>query len=275
MKFSVVTISFNQAQWLRECMDSVLGQEGVEVEYIVVDPGSTDGSRDIVASYGSRLAAVILEPDKGPADGLNKGFAKATGDVFFYLNSDDLVFPGAFAEAAEVFRRNPEVDVVYGDGIEIDENGRRTSIVYSLPVFSAYGFMCGGLNMLQQSTFIRAQAFRRAGGFKVTNKTCWDGELLVDLGQTGSRFLHQARLWGAFRLYGGSITGSGRLHEMRLRQREDIFRRNFGRDYDKRDLILNLAGRIGNKLSAQLRRGRYERELAAGHDKRKPPGSAG
>lgn len=269
MKFSVVTISYNQAQWLPACMESVLNQQGVEIEYIVVDPGSTDGSREIIARYQPRLAAVILEPDKGPADGLNKGFAKATGDVFFYLNSDDLVFPGAFAEVAEAFRKHPAVDVIYGDGIEIDENGRRTSIVYSLPTFSAYSFMCGGVNMLQQSTFIRSAAFRRAGGFKAENKTCWDGELLVDLGQTGSTFLHQAKLWGAFRLYNGSITGSGRLHEMRLRQREDIFRRNFGREYAKHDLIVNLVGRVGNKVSAQLRRLRYERELAAGYDRLK------
>ena len=82
MKFSIVTISYNQAQFLEQAIRSVIEQDYPDVEYIVVDPGSTDGSREIIERYRDRIDRIIFEPDKGPADGLNKGFAQATGDVF-------------------------------------------------------------------------------------------------------------------------------------------------------------------------------------------------
>ena len=95
MKISVVTISFNQAKYLRQCIDSVLNQNYQNIEYIIVDPGSTDGSRQIIESYGDRVIK-IFEKDAGPADGLNMGFSRATGDIFYFINSDDYVLPGAF-----------------------------------------------------------------------------------------------------------------------------------------------------------------------------------
>ncbi|MBK8907410.1 MAG: glycosyltransferase [Rhodospirillales bacterium] len=76
---SIVTISFNQAQYARQAVESVLSQQGDDVEYIVVDPGSTDGSREILAGYGHAIDHFVFEPDNGPADGLNKGFGRATG----------------------------------------------------------------------------------------------------------------------------------------------------------------------------------------------------
>ena len=89
MKVSIVTISFNQARFLRRAITSVLSQDYPDIEYIVVDPGSTDGSREIINAYGPRLASVIFDPDDGPADGLNRGFQLATGDVLAYINADD------------------------------------------------------------------------------------------------------------------------------------------------------------------------------------------
>ena len=89
MKISVVTISYNQACYLEQTIISVLNQDYENVEYIVVDPGSTDGSRDIIEKYRNRIQHIIYERDVGPADGLNKGFAVATGDVFYFINSDD------------------------------------------------------------------------------------------------------------------------------------------------------------------------------------------
>ena len=87
MKFSVVTISFNQRQYLDEALCSVLTQDYPAIEYIVVDPGSTDGSRELIESFANRLARVVFEPDQGAADGLNKGFQHASGDIFGFLNS--------------------------------------------------------------------------------------------------------------------------------------------------------------------------------------------
>ncbi|MCB1155752.1 glycosyltransferase, partial [bacterium] len=88
MKVSVVTLSFNQADYLERAIRSVVEQDHDDIEYIVVDPGSTDGSRDIIERYRDRIATVITDPDKGPPDGLNKGFAAATGDIYAYMNAD-------------------------------------------------------------------------------------------------------------------------------------------------------------------------------------------
>ena len=101
MKFSIVTISFNQAPYLETAIRSVLDQNYPDLEYIIVDPGSTDGSRDIIERFRSRFAKIIFEPDQGPGDGLNKGFAHATGDILGYLNSDDALLPGALNGAAQ------------------------------------------------------------------------------------------------------------------------------------------------------------------------------
>lgn len=128
MKISIVTISFNQTCFLEEAICSVLEQGYPNVEYIVVDPGSTDGSREIIERYSDRIDKVIFEPDEGPADGLNKGFAHASGDVFGFLNSDDVLEPGALSGAARYFEARPEVDVVSGHSWIIDEEGRKSGV---------------------------------------------------------------------------------------------------------------------------------------------------
>ena len=108
-RVSIVTISFNQAEFLERTIESVLAQDYPEIEYIVVDPGSTDGSREIIDRYRSRISKVILRPDRGAADGLNHGFAEATGEIFGFLNSDDLLLPGAASKAAGFFDKHQDV----------------------------------------------------------------------------------------------------------------------------------------------------------------------
>src|SRR3974390_2320485 len=103
MKISIVTLSFNQRDYLQQALDSVLSQDYSNLEYIVVDPGSIDGSRELIRSYGARIAHTIFEPDRGAADGLNRGFASATGDVFGFLNADDILLPGSLKRVASFF----------------------------------------------------------------------------------------------------------------------------------------------------------------------------
>ena len=210
MKISIVTISLNQASFIEQAIESVLEQNYPDVEYIIVDAGSTDGSREIIEQYRERLASVIFEPDDGPADGLNKGFAKATGDIFFYLNADDYLLPSALLKAAKSFKEMPEVDVIYGNGLLVDKMGRSVKRLFGNK-WNLTAFVYGAVSIIQQSTFIRKSAFKRSGMFNKNNRTCWDTELMVDLALSGCAIKYVPESYGAFRVYDGSITGSGTL----------------------------------------------------------------
>jgi glycosyltransferase involved in cell wall biosynthesis len=207
-RISIVTISFNQAPFLERCIRSVVDQGYPNTEYIVVDPGSTDGSRDIIERYRGRLAAAVLEPDQGPADGLNHGFARSSGEVLGYINADDCLRPGSLAFLGEYFARNPEVDVLAG-GIRItDADDRPRLRNRAADQFDLADYAAGVCTVTQQGTFFRRRAFEAVGGFNAANRVCWDGELLVDMAIKGMRFARTSRTLGDFRLYGANITGS-------------------------------------------------------------------
>lgn len=211
MRFSIVTISFNQARFLEECIDSIAGQRWPRLDYIMVDAGSTDGSRAIIERNRGRFAHCIMEPDQGPADGLNKGFALAQGEVFGYLNSDDRFAPHAFEYVADFFMRNPEVDVLLGACRLIDERGRPRLRKRISSRFTLERFLTGTILALQQATFFRRRAWEMIAGFNVENRTCWDSELLVDMAMAGARIQTEWKLLGDFRIYPQSLTGSGCL----------------------------------------------------------------
>lgn len=235
LKVSIVTISFNQAAFLDRALRSVLDQDYPNIEYIVVDPGSKDGSRDLIQQYESRIRT-ILEPDNGPADGLNKGFAVATGDIFGYINADDAFLPRAISEAVKEFERSRETDVVCGHGYKIDENGCIIRRIYSEP-FSLRRRRLGAATIVQQSTFFTRESFAEAGGFNAENRTCWDGELMVDLGLVGKRFKIVNRYWSAFTIHSGGISGSGRLQEQYRKDEARLFRKITGRGRQSVDAV--------------------------------------
>lgn len=213
MRVSVVTLSFNQAAFLERAIRSVLDQDWPDIEFIVVDPGSTDGSRDIIERHADRIARVILEPDNGPADGLNKGFAAATGEVFAYLNADDTLLPGAVRAAAEALQHRPDTDVVIGHGYIVDAENRVLRRFRSAP-FSAWRFAYGHAVVMQQSTFFRRRAFLAAGGFNIDNRTSWDAELVLRMGLAGCRIRVVDGWWSTFTIHDSSISGTGRLNDV-------------------------------------------------------------
>lgn len=208
-RISIVTISFNQARFLERAIKSVIEQDCEGVEYIVVDPGSTDGSRELIERYRDRIDTVIFEPDNGPADGLNKGFRAATSDIFAYVNSDDELSPGACSYAVQFFDSHPDIDVLCGSIRITDTEGRAAPRKRTPDVFNLRDYANGVCTTGQQATFIRRSMFEAAGGFNPENRIFWDGELLVDMTLAGARYARTSKILGDFRIYPQSMTGSG------------------------------------------------------------------
>lgn len=243
MKLSLVTLSLNQKQFLSQTLDSVLDQDYPDIEYIVVDPGSTDGSQELLVQYRPRLTQLILEPDKGPADGLNKGFRLATGDVYGFLNSDDYLLPAALREVAAYFSSHPKCDVLLGDGFLVDVEGKVLRHIRARG-FTTLRVMSTGSRWLQQSVFFRRQAFDATGGFNPTNRYSWDGELFLTMVGQGAKFEYLHRDLSCFRMHGESIStrlrkGGGDTFMVGYRrEHERLFRRFMGRQLDFRDALL-------------------------------------
>ena len=122
---TIVTLSFNQAAYLPETMRSVLEQDYPNLEYIVMDGGSEDGSAAIIRGFSERLAYWQSQPDQGQTDAINQGFARASGEILAWLNSDDLLFPGAVRAAVRQLQAHPEAGMVYGDALLINAAGKK------------------------------------------------------------------------------------------------------------------------------------------------------
>lgn len=226
MKISIVTISFNQREYLQECIESILSQTDCEFEYIVVDPGSTDGSRALIESYGDKIIKVFA-PDQGPADGLNQGFKRATGSVYGFINSDDYLLPGALKRIHDYFSVYGLDSFVTGRGFAKEVNGEFRKI---WPRRLTKETMLHRADIVfQPATFFPADAFNAVHGFNIANKTCWDYELFLHLLLRGLRHAVLKDEVAVFRLHGGSISGSGRMTERYLRDLDEIFFQVCGR----------------------------------------------
>jgi glycosyltransferase involved in cell wall biosynthesis len=263
MKFSVVTVSFNQRQYLEEALTSVLAQDYPAIEYIVVDPGSTDGSRELIEDFRSRLASIVFEPDQGAADGLNKGFQQASGDIFGFLNSDDVLLPGAMKTVSRAFEQNPDCDIVMGNGFIVDAMGKRIRRIRAAG-FTLDRYFYGGATWLQQATFFRRTAFEQVGGFNLNNRSCWDGELVVDMVRLGAKVKYVNQDLALFRIHSHSITGSRRHSEMMKADADRMFSLSRGRPWTALDTlrtylvrverILTHPGAVESAIRARVRR---------------------
>jgi glycosyltransferase involved in cell wall biosynthesis len=161
LKISIVTPSFNQAHFIKETIESVLSQNYPNLEYLIIDGGSSDGTINILQEYNTNLSW-ISEPDEGQAQAINKGFKKTTGDIIAWLNSDDIYLPHALSIVAEFFVQHPHIDLVYGDFYVINEQSeillRRKEIPFDFNIL-LYGldYIC------QPATFFRRTIFERVG----------------------------------------------------------------------------------------------------------------
>lgn len=243
LRASIVTISFNQAEFLERTIESVLGQDYPDIEYIVVDPGSTDGSREIIQRFGPRIAHVLLEPDGGPAEGLNRGFSVATGDVFSFLNSDDILYPHSVTAAVSYFMKNPSIDVVSGHARIIGPDDQVLRRTYS-DRMSVLRYVYSSVALIQPSTFFRSSAYKRTSGFNTNNRATWDGELFFSMAEAGCRFGRSSDIWSGYRLHEQSITASKKTENAVGQVRDEIFQRTMGRQRNRYDKGIEAALRV-------------------------------
>lgn len=245
---SIVTISFNQGEFLERTIRSVLEQDYPHIEYIVVDPGSKDGSRGLLDRYRPSIAKLILEPDNGPADGLNRGFSVATGEIFAYLNADDVLRPNAVSEAVKYLSERPEIDVVSGHAELIDPKDRLLRRTYS-DRMSIPRSLYAGVVLIQPSTFFRRRAFSVTNGFNPANRVSWDSELFFDMARAGCRFGLCSRIWSGYRLHHQSITLSQRHKGAAREVLEKRFQQVLGRRRSRLDGLVELGWRTWKHLT--------------------------
>lgn len=195
---SIITPSFNQASYLEQAIHSVLDQDYPNIEYLVIDGGSTDGSVDIIKKYAPRLAYWVSEKDAGQADAINKGMARAQGDIVAWLNSDDYYLPGAVTAAVKAFNENPDIILVYADMLAVDEHGQTFNTLHyrQLTLEDLLSFQIIG----QPAVFMRRSAFEKVGGLDLSYHFLLDHHLWIRIAAQG-RILHVPQTWSAARYH--------------------------------------------------------------------------
>jgi len=200
LKISIVTPSFNQAQFIEETIESVLSQRDSNLEYVIVDGGSTDGSVNIIRRHAERLTHWMSQPDNGQYDAINKGFVKTTGEIMAWINSDDKYTPWAFSIVRELFTKFPQIEwLTTVQPLSWNAHGQLTSINFSggfnrasflkggnLPTAGSYGRRF----IQQESTFWRRSLWERTGGRLDTSL-----QLAADF-ELWARFYRHADLYG-------------------------------------------------------------------------------
>lgn len=198
-KVSIVTPSFNQAEFLEETILSVLGQDYPHIEYIIIDGGSSDGSADIIRQYEDQLAYWVSEPDGGQTDAINKGCRLATGDIIAYINSDDVYCPSAISKVVNYFMKFPDVAMVYGDALHIDRKGALMSIVRTGEV-DLVRYLSNQFYLPQPAIFFRRRILDEIGYFDsrynlAMDKEFWTRVLLNFKGGYLPDFLAKLRIY--------------------------------------------------------------------------------
>jgi glycosyltransferase involved in cell wall biosynthesis len=201
---SIVTPSFNQEAFLEFTIESVLAQDYPNLEYIIIDGGSADGSLEIIRRFESRLAYWCSEPDAGQTEAINKGFARARGDVLAWLNSDDVYRPGAVSAAVRSLEKYPEVGMVYGQADYIDESGATVGCFPAAPT-DLGRLRQGHVHIPQQSAFFRASLWRMVGPLDPSFFFAMDYDLWVRIASV-SPILHVRQVWAGFRLHSDAKT---------------------------------------------------------------------
>ena len=227
-RISIVTPSFNQAEFLERTILSIHNQMYPNLEHIVIDGGSTDDSTRILKKYENRLAYWHSRPDNGQCDAINQGAGKATGLFMTWINSDDLLLPGALYRIGGLIRQHPEADLFYGNQVEVDESDQVTKRVYTIN-FDLRDFLYE-INIIinQQSAFWKVELYQELNGLSDC-AYAMDYDLFYRMISKGINWHRIDDFLSAFRMYPESLTGSGEVMRSRSATVDGIFEQALGR----------------------------------------------
>ena len=230
---SIVTPSFNQAEFLEKTILSVVDQHYPALQYIIQDGGSTDGSAEIIKRYQSALKHGESREDKGQSHALNLGFHHATGEIMAYLNSDDILLPGTLSYVANYFNQHPDVDVIYGHRILINDEDEEISR-WVLPPHDS-NILSLADYIPQETLFWRKPIWDQVGGNIDENfRFAMDWELLLRFKKAGAKFVRVPRFLGAFRVHSEQKTSS--QSKIGLNEVEQLRMRSQGRKFSKKEI---------------------------------------
>ncbi len=207
-RVSLVTPSFNQGAFVEDTILSVQNQGYFDLEYFVMDGGSTDRTREILEMYSDRLTFWESTPDRGQAHAINKGWRRATGKYLWWLNSDDMLAPGALHDAVEYLETHPETDLVYGDQFRIDADGQPVGL-RSYPGFDFIAFELGRPDVSQAGALMRADVLGRIGYLDETLHYLMDLDYWRRMALAGCKLDHLDRRLALFRVYDEAKTLAG------------------------------------------------------------------
>lgn len=230
---SIVTPSYNHGSFIRATIESVLAQDYPRIEYIVMDGGSRDETASVVKDYASRLA-FISEADRGQSHAINKGFRASRGSVLFWLNSDDLILPGAVRHAVEALEENPRAGAVYGEGYLIDKEGTVTRRFPCTEPFNLWKLVYLSDYILQQTTYFRRAALDQVGYLREDLHFAMDWDLLIRIGKRYP--LHYIpEYMGCLREYPEAKSFSGGAR--RIREIARVLREHTGMKYPPGSIV--------------------------------------
>lgn len=260
-KITVVTPSYNQGEFIERTIVSIINQNYPNLEYFVIDGGSTDNTVEIIKKYQDKIDYWVSEKDRGQTDAINKGMRRATGDIVCWINSDDILLPGTLFTVGRYFMKHPNIEYLNGVVIEI---GRQDEILKMTHTILCKWFAeRGSFNVLQQGMFWKRSLFEKVGYLDVSFHAMMDYEFIIRLFESDIKMAFIDKPLGAIRIYGETKTAMG--GDIWARDKNELKRRYNGRYIsNKRDiyfLLYTICKLLrGNYLQDFLFKMRYKNE---------------
>jgi len=241
-RITIVTPSYNQGRFLEETILSVINQDYPNLEYFIIDGGSNDNSVDIIKKYEDKIDWWVSEPDEGQSDAINKGFSKATGDFLTWVNSDDILLPGALDTVCKVVKENPSVQWIAGNTVWIDADGkiiRCSRLPHYSRLLSKMGFLVVG----GPSTFFARSLYKTVKGLRLDLFFAMDIDLWWQFHNHGIYFYRIPKYLMAFRFHAGSKCSASSFASGTLKDEE----RRLMLEKKKREEVSLLIDLYGNR----------------------------